>query len=69
MNKRLEKILSIPKSFYVSWRLMGIKKAFKLPIFVRYNVCCESLSGKVKLKSGGGIPPYGDNRFWRSWNI
>lgn len=53
MNKRLEKILSIPKSFYVSWRLMGIKKAFKLPIFVRYNVCCESLSGKVKLKSGG----------------
>lgn len=55
MNKRLEEILSIQKSFYVSWKLMGIKNAFKLPIFVRYNVCCESLSGKVEIKSSGGI--------------
>lgn len=43
----LEKILSIPKSFYVSWRLMSFRDAFKLPILVRYNTKLRSLKGRV----------------------
>lgn len=47
----IEFIRSIPKSFYVSAKLMGIKKALNLPIFVRYNCKLLSLTGKV---IGGG---------------
>lgn len=37
MNKILEHILSIPKSFYVSLKYFPLKDAVKLPIMVRYN--------------------------------
>lgn len=52
MEDKIEKILSIPKSFWVSWKLIGFREAFKLPIMVRYNVCCKSLRGSVITKSG-----------------
>ena len=45
----LELILSIPKSLYVSLRLMPLKYALKLPIFVRYNCKIISLKGKVEV--------------------
>ena len=47
MNKYLEKIISLPKSLYVSFRLTGIRNCFRLPILVRYNVVLKSLKGKV----------------------
>lgn len=47
MNKILEKILSVPKSFYVSYRLTSLKNAFRLPVFVRYNCKIISLKGKL----------------------
>lgn len=53
MNKLLEYALSIPKSFYVSYRLTGLKQAFRLPILVRYNTCVKSLKGRVILTGGG----------------
>lgn len=43
----LERILSIPKSFYVSWRLTSFQEAFRLPIQVRYNCVLKDLHGKV----------------------
>ena len=42
------KLLSIPKSFYVSWRLAGFKKAFSLPVWVRYNTVLNALGGVVR---------------------
>lgn len=53
-----DKLLSIPKSFYVSLRLCGLKRAFELPILVRFNCKLAKLNGRV---SGGGEIRY---RFW-----
>ena len=47
MNSRLEKIISIPKSFYVSYRLTGFRMSLKLPILVRFNTVVKSLKGRV----------------------
>ena len=47
---RFVKLLSIPKSFYVSGRLVGWKYAYKLPVMVRYNSVLNNLSGKVIIK-------------------
>lgn len=75
MFSAIVKLLSIPKSFYVSWRLVGCAAAFKLPIFVRYNCILRNLSGKVKftsplrsrmLKVGFGYVGIYDKRFSRS---
>lgn len=49
-ESRLVKLLSVPKSFYVSGKLIGWKQAFKLPIMVRHNCVLNDLSGKVILK-------------------
>lgn len=46
-----DKLISIPKSFYVSLRLCGLKRAFKLPILVRFNCKLIRLNGKA---IGGG---------------
>lgn len=43
----IETLLSIPKSFYVSWRLVSFKSAFSLPILVRYNTLLKSVKGKL----------------------
>lgn len=52
MNKILEHILSIPKSFYVSLKYFSLKDAVKLPIMVRYNTVLLGLKGKI-INSGG----------------
>lgn len=39
--------LSLPKSLYVCFRLLPHRQAFKLPIWVRYNVNCVSLKGSA----------------------
>jgi len=57
----LEKIISIPKSIYVSYKLTGIKHCFKLPIFIRYNVVLKSLKGCVLFD--GCIPKFGMFQF------
>ena len=51
--KIIEFFLSFPKSFYVSLRLLGFKKAIKLPILVRYNTRIISLYGRMILSGGG----------------
>lgn len=47
----LEYILSLPKSFYVSWRLTSFRKALHLPILVRYNTKIVSLKGHVEINN------------------
>ena len=47
-DSRFVKLLSIPKSIYVSVKLLGwggVKYALKLPIFVRYNCVLNCLDG------------------------
>ena len=53
-DSRFVKLLSIPKSIYVSFKLLGlggVKHVFKLPIFVRYNSVLNRLDGKVIFKN------------------
>ena len=52
--KLLEKILSVPKSLWVSLHLLPLKDAIKLPVFVRYNTKILSLKGNVKIIHRGG---------------
>ena len=47
MKITLEKILSLPKSLYVSMRLFPLREALKLPVLCRYNVKCLSLKGII----------------------
>lgn len=49
----IEKILSIPKSFWVSVHFFSFKDAIKLPVLVRYNTKIQSLTGNIKVNSGG----------------
>lgn len=51
----LEKLLSVPKSLYVSIKLCGLTKGIKLPIFVRYNTVLRDISGRVIAPSWGGV--------------
>lgn len=46
LNRGIELLLSIPKSFYVSWRLTSFRDAFRLPILCRYNVKVISTKGR-----------------------
>lgn len=63
MSRRLyrgfELLLSIPKSFYVSWKLTSFKRAFHLPVKCRFNTKVVSCSGQL---NGGGILSIGFNR-------
>lgn len=47
----IELLLSLPKSFYVSWRLTSFKEAFRLPVLVRFNTKLISLKGHVSIHS------------------
>lgn len=49
----IEKILSIPKSFWVSMHFFTFKDAIKLPVLVRYNTKIQSLRGTIIINSGG----------------
>lgn len=63
MNKLLEYILSIPKSFYVSLKYFSFKDALKLPILVRYNTVLLNTKGTI-VYSGGGEICNVENWFW-----
>lgn len=56
MNHYIEYLLSIPKSIYFNLRLLPIKEAIKLPIFIRYNCAIKSTKGNIifknKIKTG-----------------
>ena len=60
-----EKLLSIPKSFWVSLHFFSFKDAIKLPVVVRYNTKIQSLKGAVIIKRGGGKDGYAAN--WIRW--
>ena len=45
----IEILLSILKSFFVCLKLFGLKKALKLPIFLKYNTKVLALNGSVTL--------------------
>ena len=49
MNRRIESLLSYPKSLYVCLRLLPLHQALRLPIKVRHNVKLQSLKGRVIL--------------------
>lgn len=51
-ESRFIKLLSIPKSVYVSGKLCGWRNALKMPVFVRYNCVLNSLKGAVSAKCG-----------------
>ena len=45
-----EKIISLPKSIYVSFKLFPLQQALKIPVLCRYNVKCKSLKGNAVVK-------------------
>lgn len=53
-NQFIEIFLSLPKSFYVSAKLCGIKKAIKLPILVRYNTVLRCVNGSLSINKKKG---------------
>lgn len=59
LYRGVEWLLSIPKSFYTSWRLTSFGKAFSFPVKCRYNCKLKALSGCL---SGGGRLSVGFNR-------
>lgn len=59
MKKGCELLFSLPKSFYVSWRLTSFKRALHLPVQCRYNVKVTSLCGRLL---GGGNLHIGFNQ-------
>lgn len=54
-----ELLLSIPKSFYISWKLTSFKRTFHLPAKCRFNTKVLSTSGQL---TGGGKLSIGFNR-------
>lgn len=53
-KKVFEYLLSVPKSIYVSFRLLPFRQAVRIPIFVRYNTKLLCLNGNICLQLGGG---------------
>ena len=52
MKSKLEKILSIPKSLYVSYKYCKNIPFWKMPIIIRWN-CITSGSGLIIVNGGG----------------
>lgn len=52
-SQLFERILSIPKSLFVSLHYFPLKEALKLPIMVRYNCKLIKLSGCINIVNGG----------------
>lgn len=48
----IEYLLSAPKSFFVSAKLLGMRRALRLPIVVRYNTKVLSTKGTVTILGG-----------------
>ena len=55
MNKIVEYLFSVPKSFYVSLKYFSLKDAIRLPILVRYNTLLLELKGNIVNVGGGQI--------------
>lgn len=58
----IDKLLSIPKSFFVSLHFFSLKDALKLPVLVRYNAKIMSLRGTIKVS--GGENKKGNVEYW-----
>lgn len=50
---KIDKILSIPKSFWASLHFFTLRDAIKLPILVRYNTKVLTLKGEINVLEGG----------------
>lgn len=68
MNKKIEKLLSVPKSLYVCLKLFSFKDVIKLPILVRFDCKLKSLKGSIYINKGGKTSPH-ENRFWQCWYL
>lgn len=55
-SQLFERVLSIPKSLFVSLHYFPLKEALKLPIMVRYNCQLIKLRGCIKIVNGGVKP-------------
>ena len=44
-SRKIEILISLPKSLYVNYKLLPLKQAIKMPILVRYNCVLQNLSG------------------------
>lgn len=64
----IDKILSIPKSLWVSLHFFPLKEALKLPVHVRYNAKLLSLKGKI-IALGGGKNRNVEHRLRMCWPI
>ena len=40
--------ISLPKSFYASWRLTNFRQAFSFPVLAKYNTVFRSLKGHLE---------------------
>ena len=54
-KKVFEYLLSVPKSIYVSFRLLPFRQAVRIPIFVRYNTKLLCLNDNIYLQRKGGV--------------
>ena len=52
LKHKIEILLSLPKSYYVSMKLLGFRRALRLPFLVRYNTKIIDLTGKINLYGG-----------------
>lgn len=55
ISRKLEFLLSIPKSLYVSLKLCSFKQAMHLPIVVRYNTKILGVNGSASILGGDRI--------------
>ena len=61
LKHKIEILLSLPKSYYVSMKLLGFRRALCLPFLVRYNTKIIDLDGKINLYGGQN-----KNRLWQN---
>ena len=49
MKRIFGKLIAIPKSFLICWKLFGIKKAFQLPMIVAVGFAVKAKKGQVTI--------------------
>ncbi|NMC60959.1 MAG: acyltransferase [Candidatus Methanofastidiosa archaeon] len=49
MKRIFSKLIAIPKSFLICWKLFGIKKAFQLPMIVAVGFAVKAKKGQVTI--------------------
>lgn len=45
----LKKILSIPKSIYVNFKVLNVREALKLPVLISYDTRIQLKRGSLKI--------------------